>query len=200
MSVPADLLDVAQLTERVAELSRHRTAAIHGWTAAEQQAESDRQAEATRHADELHRLLLSLDEARGLVEAVRSRALEASPEDVEGSVDDAGLVESVRSLAAEAARLHIENRSLSQESATASFERDQLLATNESLSRALAAISRNRNHLVQENRSLSRELAAVNGHRQQLSDDLMAVCSSQSWRLGYALTWPARALSARTSV
>jgi len=38
------------------------------------------------------------------------------------------------------------------------------------------------------------ELARVNAHRQQLVDDINAISNSQSWRLGYALTWPVRAM------
>jgi septal ring factor EnvC (AmiA/AmiB activator) len=38
------------------------------------------------------------------------------------------------------------------------------------------------------------ELARVDHHRQRLIEDINAIGSSQSWRLGYALTWPARAL------
>jgi hypothetical protein len=46
---------------------------------------------------------------------------------------------------------------------------------------------------------LHSELAAVNEHRQVLVDDINAICTSESWRLGHALTWPARKLSREPS-
>jgi hypothetical protein len=38
----------------------------------------------------------------------------------------------------------------------------------------------------------SDELARVNHHRQELVEDINAICGSESWRVGHALTWPVR--------
>jgi hypothetical protein len=41
---------------------------------------------------------------------------------------------------------------------------------------------------------LASEFAAVDRHRQELIASINAIGASQSWRLGYALTWPIRVM------
>lgn len=41
---------------------------------------------------------------------------------------------------------------------------------------------------------LESELQAVRAHRDELVEQINLVCASESWKIGYALTWPARKL------
>ena len=57
--------------------------------------------------------------------------------------------------------------------------------------------SQERERLRDANATLLNELDAVNGHREELVDDLTAMRSSESWKIGRALTWPLRVILRR---
>jgi predicted nucleic acid-binding Zn-ribbon protein len=85
--------------------------------------------------------------------------------------------------------------------AEAREEADALLESSAALSAALSERAREVDALVKASSALSAalnetaaELSRVDRHRTQLVADINAIGSSQSWRIGYAITWPVRAL------
>jgi chromosome segregation ATPase len=57
--------------------------------------------------------------------------------------------------------------------------------------------SKERKRLDAANADLLHELTTVNEHREELVGDINAICGSESWRIGRAVTWPLRAVFRR---
>jgi hypothetical protein len=59
---------------------------------------------------------------------------------------------------------------------------------------AHADLSASIDEIRHREQALAAELVAVQRHREELAQAVNAICASESWRLGHALTWPARAV------
>jgi hypothetical protein len=165
--------EIARLESRVLALSVDRTRVVQKWAAVEQ-ALIDQASAAEQQSAKVEDLRASWQQQLADHAADVLRLHEAARQEVADH-------------AAEVQRLHEEARQRA-------LRVDELQVA---LAEAVGAHEADRSALQAANHVLIAELAAVNEHRQRLTADLLAISSSESWRLGHVLTWPVRILPGR---
>lgn len=165
--------DVETLSEQLRSVRADRDAAITEWVAVSE----ERSIDVAASADDavavaaVQELLVQVDRYLGFLESVRSVSLMVNGP---GSTpDDPSLLRWVEGLARGA-------REGSQ----------ALVVPPPGHDGADPGLEQLRN----EARYLASELVAVRDHRDLLVEEINAVCGSESWKIGYALTWPVRKL------